>query len=105
MKRYQDITAAREVLELPETATMTSIKSSYRRLLAKWHPDKRGENEKVCNEMTRKIISAYKMIMDYCQHYQYSFSEEAVRRHLSPEDRWFEQFGNDPLWGNGMKRK
>jgi hypothetical protein len=55
--------------------------------------------------MTRKIISAYKMIMDYCQHYQYSFSEEAVRRHLSPEDRWFEQFGNDPLWGNGMKRK
>jgi hypothetical protein len=29
--------------------------------------------------MTRKIISAYETIMDYCAHYQYSFSEDTVK--------------------------
>jgi curved DNA-binding protein CbpA len=39
-QKYQEITAARKLLELPETATMTAIKSKYRKLVAKWHPDK-----------------------------------------------------------------
>ena len=106
MKQYQEITAARRLLELPETATLASIKSNYRRLLAKWHPDKCPEDHEQCNEMTRKIIAAYHTIMDYCRHYQYSFSEEAVRRHLSPEEWWFERFGDGPPWGeNGIKPK
>jgi DnaJ-class molecular chaperone len=102
MNKYQEILVARNLLELPETATIASIKSNYRRLLIKWHPDKHPENQDLCNEMTQKIISAYHMIMDYCLHYQYSFSEETVNRHHSPEEWWFERFGNDPLWGNGM---
>ena len=105
MNKYQEITAAREILELPETATIESIKSSYRRLLAKWHPDKCCENQEICKEMTRTIILAYQTLMDYCRHYQYSFSEEAVRRHLSPEQWWAERFGDDPLWGKDLKPK
>ncbi|NLJ29693.1 J domain-containing protein [Desulforhabdus amnigena] len=105
MNRYQEITAARKLLEIPETATMASIKSSYKRLLTKWHPDKCGEDREKCNEMTRKIVSAYQTILEYCRQYQYSFSEEAVKRHLSPEQWWLEHFGDDPLWGNDMKRK
>jgi hypothetical protein len=53
--------------------------------------------------MTRKIISAYQMIMDYCVHYQYSFSEDTVKKYQSPEDWWFERFGEDPLWGKSSK--
>ena len=101
--RYQEISAAREILELPEIATMAEIKKSYRSLLAKWHPDTSSEEREVCNEMTRKIVSAYQVITDYCRQYQYSFSEDAVRRHLSPEDWWFDRFGNDPLWGNNKE--
>jgi DnaJ-class molecular chaperone len=102
---YQKITAARLVLELPETATADLIKKNYRRLLAEWHPDKYPERGEICNEMTRKIIAAYALLMEYCQHYQYSFSEESVKRHQSSEEWWFERFGVDPLWGDGRKLK
>ncbi len=105
MKKYQKISEARKLLELPETATEDSIKSNFKRLMTRWHPDKCQEDPEICHEMTRKIISAYKTILDYCRHYQYSFSEEAVKRHLSPEQWWFERFGDDPLWGNKMGRK
>ena len=100
MNKYQKITEARQLLELPESATMEQIKSSYRTMLSKWHPDKSVENQKQCNEMTQKIVAAYQMILAYCNQYQYSFSEDVVNRHLSPEEWWFERFGNDPLWGN-----
>jgi hypothetical protein len=43
--------------------------------------------------------------MEYCAQYQYSFSEETVKRHRSPEQWWAERFGDDPLWGNGAKPK
>jgi len=105
MNRYQEIAEARNLLELPETATMKSIKASYRRLLREWHPDRCTENQETCVEMTRKIIAAYQTIMDYCRQYQYSFSQEAVRRHLSPEEWWFERFGEDPLWGKRVTPK
>ncbi len=102
--KYQEINAAREILQLPETATMTEIKAGYRRLLTEWHPDKGGKDPEKCAEMTRRIISAYETLLDYCRHYRYAFSEEAVKRHQSPEEWWFERFGNDPLWGNGSKQ-
>jgi DnaJ-class molecular chaperone len=104
MNKYQKILAARNVLELPETATLASIKSNYRQLLTKWHPDKNTDNPDLCHEMTQEIISAYNLIMEYCLNYQYSFSEETVKRHHSPEEWWFERFGNDPLWGNGTQK-
>jgi DnaJ-class molecular chaperone len=70
MSKFDEIFAARKALELPERATMVSIRSSYRGLLAKWHPDKCEENKDLCAEMTRKIISAYQTIMEYCLQYQ-----------------------------------
>lgn len=78
---------------------MAEIKANYRRLLAKWHPDKCVDNQEIRHEMTRKVISAYRVIMDYCLHYQYSFSKETVKRHQSPVEWWSERFGDDPLWG------
>jgi DnaJ-class molecular chaperone len=98
MKKYQEITAARKVLEMPERATMREIQVRYRELLRKWHPDRSKKSKEKSTEMTAKIIDAYKVIMDYCKNYQFSFSEEEVRRHLSEEDWWFERFGNDPVW-------
>jgi DnaJ-class molecular chaperone len=103
MNKYQKITEARQLLQIPESADMEQIKSHYRAMLSKWHPDKSMENQEQCTEMTQKIIAAYQMVLAYCNQYQYSFSEEVVNRHLSPEEWWFERFGNDPLWGNNSK--
>lgn len=101
LSKYQEITEARKILELPEKATLEMIKSNYRRFLSKWHPDKCSEDPETCKEMTHKIVSAYEIIMDYCNKYEYSFSEETVKSHRSPCQWWLETFGNDPLWTDG----
>jgi DnaJ-class molecular chaperone len=105
MKKYQKIYEARKLLELPERATMNEIKSNYRNLIKKWHPDKCGASKEKCAEMTGKIIRAYKIILDYCRYYKYSFSEEEVKNYLSDEEWWFERFGEDPLWGKGTREE
>ena len=105
MDKYQKITDARKLLDLPERATTREIKSHYRSLLAQWHPDSCKENKEQCNEMTRKIIAAYKTIVDYCNQYKYSFSKEEIRNYLPADEWWFERFGDDPLWGNNRKPK
>jgi len=94
MNKYEEITAARELLELPETADQAMIKSNFKRLLTKWHPDTHPEDQDQRNEMTRKIISAYQLIMDYCLHYKFSFSEEAVKDQDPLEDWWIRRFGD-----------
>ncbi len=103
MSKYQDIIEAKELLNLPERASMEEIKSNYRHLIKQWHPDKRNANDKKCNEMTIKLNAAYKTIMVYCDEYKYSFAEEEVKRYLSVEEWWFSRFGDDPLWGNTSK--
>lgn len=102
---FEEISAARKVLGLPETATRASIKTQYRRLLLRWHPDTCEEDREACEEMTRRIVSAYQTIQEYCARYQYSFSEETVRRHLTREEWWFDRFGHDPLWTDGKPRR
>jgi DnaJ-class molecular chaperone len=98
MKRYEKITAARKLLDLPERATMDHIKANYRRLIQEWHPDKSRDNTKEGTEMAAKIAEAYKIIMGYCNHYEFSFSEEEVRHHLSGEEWMSERFAKDPFW-------
>lgn len=108
MSTFDNISRAREILDLPESATMEEIKSKYRNLLATWHPDRCTEDQDTCAEMTRQIIDAYQTIMKYCISYQYSFSEDSVNRNQSsrsPEEWWFERFQNDPLWGSGRWKK
>ena len=43
---YDKIVWARNILGLPESATMHEIKDNYRRLINKWHPDKCFEDKK-----------------------------------------------------------
>ena len=98
MKKYEEITKARHILELPERATMEEIRDHYRRLVRQWHPDRGRHTNKECTEMTVKIVDAYRLIIDYCSNYKFCFSEEEVRNHLSEEDWWFDRFGTDPVW-------
>lgn len=97
---YKELTEARKVLQLPQETNLNMIKSRYRALLKQWHPDTCPEDEAICHEMTQKIVTAYREIMAYCNQYSISFTHDAMRSYLSPEERWMEQFGNDPMWGN-----
>ena len=103
MDLFQKISDAREILELPERATIAEIKANFKRLLNQWHPNKCSDDIERCNEMTGKITAAHKTVIEYCNRYSYSFSVEEVANYLSEEELWMEQFGNEPLWGNDGK--
>ena len=97
--KYQIINEARIVLELEETATMEQIKRNYRRLMNRWHPDHCNDSPDRCKEMAQKITDAYRIILDYCNNYKYSFDKKEVGKYLS-EDEWRrKRYGNDPIWG------
>ena len=98
MTKYEKITEARHILELGESATADQIKSNYRKLIARWHPDKCTRNPEKAHEMTRKITEAYQILMDYCANYRYDFSEAAVKKQRTPQEWWMERFGDHPLW-------
>jgi len=97
---YDKIVWARNVLDLPESATMGEIKNNYRRLIHKWHPDKCKENQEICREMTNNIIRAYKLISAYCNQYKFSFCRQEVEKYLSAEEWWLKKFGANPHWGS-----
>ncbi len=101
MITHQDIIAAKQLLNLPERASMEEIKASYRRLIHRWHPDKCRDDESRCHEMSSRIIEAYKTIMVYCNQYKYSFADEEIRQYMSDEEWWMDRFGSDPIWGAG----
>ena len=97
MKTYQKISEARKVLGIPEEATLSEIKSKYRNLIKKWHPDLNLENKDQCEEMTREIVNSYAIIHGYCKQYKISFAKEEVQKYLSAEDWWRDRFGDDPI--------
>jgi len=101
--KYKEIENAIDILGLPESATMDFIKQQYKKLSIKWHPDKCREAPEKCHEMMQKINKAYDIIIDYCSNYKYSFKREDISKTVSPEELWYERFGNDPVWGRSKE--
>lgn len=50
------------ILGVPPTATQEQIRSAYKKLILKWHPDRNKSPE--AEEMTKKIIAAYTILKD-----------------------------------------
>ena len=103
MGLFEDINAARILLDLPERAKKEDIKSQYRALIQKWHPDRCKADKETCKEMTTRIIAAYRLINEYCKNYEFSFSKEEVSNYLSAEEWWFERFGMNSLYNDEQK--
>jgi DnaJ-class molecular chaperone len=58
---YKDYYA---VLGVPKTAAEKDIKSAYRKLARKWHPDANPENPKQAEEKFKEISEAYEVLGD-----------------------------------------
>ena len=96
MANFNEIEEARKLLGLGETATLKEIKRAYRTLAHRHHPDKNDSTNEKSSEMMKKMNRAYKVLMDYCNEYRYSFSQEDVARVYPGEeyfrtwrDKWF----------------
>ncbi|MBN1781246.1 J domain-containing protein [bacterium] len=100
---FEKITAAREVLGLPEKATFREIQDKYKILAKQWHPDMNPDDPDRCHAMMQKINDAYRVITDYCKIYRISFLKEDVDQYRSPGELWMEKFGDDPMWGSGRE--
>ena len=93
---YQRIEEARRILDLPERASLATIKEHYRNLIRRWHPDICTGDLNQSLEMTRRITSAYTIIIAYCNDYEFSFSREEVSRYRSAEEWWASRFSDIP---------
>jgi DnaJ-class molecular chaperone len=88
MVNFNEIDEARRLLGLGEAATLKEIKSAYRRLAHRHHPDKHIVASEEDMERMKKLNRAYKVLMDYCTDYKYSFREKAVARTYPNEEDW-----------------
>ena len=97
MANLNDIEEARKLLGLGEAATLKEIKRAYRTLAHSYHPDKNGNIAGESIEIMKRLNWAYKLLIDYCESYKYSFTEEDVARTYPDEeylrtfkDRWYD---------------
>ena len=61
-----------------------------------YHPDKCKRKPADCEEMMKKLNEAYKIILSYCESYEYSFSKEEFD-YANPENILKERFKDDWL--------
>jgi DnaJ-class molecular chaperone len=95
MANFEEINEARRLLGLGEAATTKEIKSAYRRLAHRYHPDKRVNATTDDEERMKRLNQAYKLLTDYCNNYKYSFREEDVARTYPYEEhvrKWREKW-------------
>jgi DnaJ-class molecular chaperone len=97
MVDFEEIEEARKLLGLGEAATLKEIRSAYRRLAHQHHPDKIDGVSENNNEMMKELNRAYKVLIDYCNEYRYSFRHEDVSRVYPEEEdlkewrgKWFD---------------
>ncbi len=95
MSSYSKLLKAKTTLRLSEKASLVEIKSKYKALMKKWHPDINKDDIKIATAMSIKINEAYDIVLQYCNNYEYPFDEQTLKKStLSAQEWWREKFGN-----------
>jgi preprotein translocase subunit Sec63 len=94
------IQEAAEVLQITERASLNEIRRRYQELMKKWHPDMLQNTGASSHEKTILLNESYRILVEYCMNYQFSFRTEDITQNLekSPAEYWMERFGDDPIW-------
>ena len=88
-----EIDQARRLLGLGERASKAEIKTAYRHLCKQWHPDVLTDRTTGTRKM-KDITAAYRLLLEYCESYRFSFSPEEVES-FDPEKWWSRRFGDN----------
>ncbi len=103
MADFEKINNARKILQLDKEVTLDEVKSQFRKLSKKYHPDScRDKKIGGYEEKFKQINDAYQIIMEYIRNYKYSFNKKDVqdtkiekmyREHLNRfYNGWWEEF-------------
>jgi DnaJ-class molecular chaperone len=100
-----------KVLGVPKTAAAKDIKSAYRKLARKWHPDQNPTNAKEAEEKFKEISEAYEVLGDAEKRGKYDAlgsdwsraaqQAEAQRRYRSAQEPVESPFGNASFASDG----
>lgn len=85
-----------EILGLEKTATEKEISKQYKKLAAKWHPDKNLDNKEEAEEKFKSISEAYEVLSDPEKRQLYDkYGKEGLQQghHMNPEDIFKQMFG------------
>lgn len=74
-----------EVLEVPREAGDLEIKTSYRKLALKWHPDKNIDNTDLAKEQFQLVQQAYEVLSDRHERAWYDNHREQILRGSNSE--------------------
>ena len=88
-----EIDQARRLLGLGERASMVEIKAAYRHMCKECHPDV-VKDKKTGTRKMKEINAAYRLLLEYCESYRFSFSREEVES-FDPEKWWSRRFGDN----------
>ncbi len=82
----EEIEEALAVLALPKLVSLKEIKSRYRELSKRYHPDLNQEESKM-----REINEAYSLLKAYAENFRFTFSEEEIQKQF-PESNHANKF-------------
>lgn len=100
MANFNEIDEARRLLGLGEKATLKEIGSAYRKMAFRHHPDKhRGADSPEHEEIMKRLNWAYKLLLQYCHDYKYTFREEDIAR-TYPHDEYLRRYHHG--WFEGI---
>ena len=81
LEAIEEIENALNILALPTLISREDIKTQYRYLAKKNHPDRGGDEEKM-----ERLNYSYKLLMNYIEEFRYSFDEEEVSKQFPGAD-------------------
>ncbi len=101
-RQWLIIEEAKELFGLGDRATLREIKTVFRRLTKKYHPDLAGESPDNRSK-SQEITEAYQALLSYCEAYEFPLVKAESDLEVDDEDWWMNRFGQDPLWSPGQE--
>jgi curved DNA-binding protein CbpA len=71
----KEIKEALKFMDIPPLSSIKDIKRQYKKLAKKYHPDILGDTK-----MMEKLNESYKVLMDYCENYKFTFDEYEIKK-------------------------
>ncbi len=91
MTKFEEIDKARKIFGISDEVTFDEIREKYISLIRKFHPDKKGEENKA-----KEVNWAYETLKKYFYNYKLSLRKESIEK-ADLEGKLKKQFFDDWL--------